>query len=111
MTCIWTGAGWLYLAVVLDLLNREDVGWSIKPRMTANIVIDALTMAWFRRKLAPRLTHHSDSRSQHANHAVQARLKKYGMACSMSRKECCWESLPHEVRLPLKNVVLNRVLL
>ena len=45
--------GWLYLAVVLDLFNREVVGWSIKPRMTADIVTDALTMAWFRRKPAP----------------------------------------------------------
>jgi transposase InsO family protein len=40
----------LYLTVVLDLFNREIVGWSIKPRMTADIVTDALTMAWFRRK-------------------------------------------------------------
>ncbi len=52
MARIWTDEGWLYLAVVLDLSNREVVGWSIKPRMTADIVIDALTMAWFRRKPA-----------------------------------------------------------
>ena len=45
-----TVEGWLYLAVVLDLFNRAIVGWSIKPRMTADIVTDALTMAWFRRK-------------------------------------------------------------
>ena len=50
ITYIHTGEGWLYLAVVLDLFNREIVGWSIKPRMTADIVTDALTMAWFRRK-------------------------------------------------------------
>jgi transposase InsO family protein len=31
MTCIWCDEGWLYLAVVLDLFNREVVGWSIKP--------------------------------------------------------------------------------
>lgn len=37
--------GWLYLAVVLDLFNREIVGWSLKPRMAADIVTDALTMA------------------------------------------------------------------
>jgi transposase InsO family protein len=42
----------LYLAVVLDLFNREIVGWSIKARMTADIVVEALTMAWFRRKPA-----------------------------------------------------------
>jgi len=46
---LWTDEGWLYLAIVLDLFNREVVGWSLKPRMTADIVTEALTMAWFRR--------------------------------------------------------------
>ena len=96
MTYIWTDEGWLYLAVVLDLFNREVVGWSIKPRMTADIVIDALTMAWFRRKPAAGVIHHSDRGSQYASHAFQARLKKYGMVCSMSRKGNCWDNAPTE---------------
>ena len=33
ITYIATGEGWLYLAIVLDLFNREVIGWSIKPRM------------------------------------------------------------------------------
>lgn len=41
ITCIRTGEGWLSLAIVLDLFNREIVGWSIKPRVTADIVTDA----------------------------------------------------------------------
>jgi transposase InsO family protein len=49
---------------VLDLFNREVVGWSLKPRMTSEIVTDALTMAWFRRRPAPGLLHHSDRGSQ-----------------------------------------------
>lgn len=96
MTYIWTDEGWLYLAVVIDLFNREVVGWSIKPRMTADIVIDALAMAWFRRKPAPGLVHHSDRGSQYASHAFQARLKAYGMTCSMSRKGNCWDNAPSE---------------
>lgn len=64
ITYIWTDEGWLYLAIVLDLFNREVVGWSIKPRMSADIVTDALTMAWFRRKPAPGAMHHSDRGSQ-----------------------------------------------
>lgn len=43
ITYIWTDEGWLYLAVTLDLFNREVVGWSVKPRMTADLVTDALT--------------------------------------------------------------------
>ena len=96
LTYIWTAEGWLYLAVVLDLFNREIIGWSLKPRMTKDIVIDALTMAWFRRKPAPGLIHHSDRGSQYASHAFQARLKAYGMICSMSRKGNCWDNAPTE---------------
>jgi putative transposase len=84
------------LAVVLDLFNREVVGWSLRPRMTADIVIDALAMAWFRRKPAPGLIHHSDRESQYACHAFQAWLKAYGMICSMSRKGNCWDNAPME---------------
>ena len=96
LTYIWTDEGWLYLAVVLDLFNREVVGWSIKPRMTADIVMDALSMAWFRRRPAPGLMHHSDRGSQYASGAFQARLHEYGMVCSMSRKGNCWDNAPTE---------------
>jgi putative transposase len=76
ITYIQTGEGWLYLAIVLDLFNREIVGWSIKPRMTADIVTDALTMAWFRRKPAAGVIFHSDRGSQYASHAMCARLHR-----------------------------------
>ena len=66
ITYLWTHEGWLYLAIVLDLFNREVVGWSLKPRMTADIVTDALTLAWFRRKPAVGLLHHSDRGSLYA---------------------------------------------
>jgi len=93
---LWTDEGWLYLAIVLDLFNREVVGWSLKPRMTADIVTDALTMAWFRRRPAPGLLHHSDRGSQYASHTFQDKLKAFGMTCSMSRKGNCWDNAPTE---------------
>lgn len=96
LTYVWTEEGWLYLAVVLDLFNREIVGWSIKPRMTADLVVEALTMAWFRRKPAPGLLHHSDRGSQYASLVFQAKLAEYRMVCSMSRKGNCWDNAPTE---------------
>jgi transposase InsO family protein len=96
ITYLWTEEGWLYLALVLDLFNREVVGWSLKPRMTADLVTDALTMAWFRRKPQPGLLHHSDRGSQYASDAFQGKLKEYGMTCSMSRKGNCWDNAPTE---------------
>jgi putative transposase len=86
MTDIWTHEGWLHLAVVRDLFHREVVGGSIHPRMTADMVMNALTMAWFRKKPEPGLIHHSDRGSPYAGHTLQARLEAYGMVCSMSRK-------------------------
>ena len=96
LTYVWTDEGWLYLAVVLDLFNREIVGWSIKRRMSTDIVVDALTMAWFRRRPAPGLIHHSDRGSQYASGGFQDKLAEYDMICSMSRKGNCWDNAPTE---------------
>jgi transposase InsO family protein len=96
ITYLWTDEGWLYLAIVLDLFNREVVGWSLKPRMTADIVTDALTMAWFRRRPVAGLIHHSDRGSQYASKAFQDKLREYGMVGSMSRKGNCWDNAPTE---------------
>jgi putative transposase len=92
ITYLWTDEGWLYLAVVMDLFNREIVGWSLKEQMTADLVIDALTMAWFRRRPEPGLIHHSDRGTQYASAAFQQKLTEYGMRCSMSRKGNCWDN-------------------
>jgi len=95
MTYLWTDEGWLYLAIVLDLFKREVVGWSLKPRMTADIVIDALTMAWFRRKPAGGMMHHSDRGRQYASQPFQHTLTAYGEG-SMSRKDRGWDHTPTE---------------
>lgn len=96
ITYLWTDEGWLYLAIVLDLFNREVVGWSLKPSMTADLATDALTMAWFRRRPGPGVVLHSDRGSQYASSAFQAKLAAYGMNCSMSRKGNCWDNAPTE---------------
>ncbi len=64
ITYLATGEGWLYLAIVLDLYTRQIVGWAMRERMTKDLVIDALRMAWFRRRPSPGLIHHSDRGSQ-----------------------------------------------
>ncbi|MGH8403741.1 MAG: IS3 family transposase, partial [Gammaproteobacteria bacterium] len=96
ITYIPTQEGWLYLAVVMDLYTRMIVGWAMEARMTRSLVIDALRMAWFRRKPKPGLLHHSDRGSQYCSHDYQALLAKYGMLASMSRKGNCWDNAPME---------------
>ena len=79
ITYIATDEGWLYLAAVIDLFNRQEVGWSMQPHMQASLVTDALRMAWFRRHPAPGLIFHSDRGSQYCSHSFQDALASYGM--------------------------------
>ncbi len=84
----------MYLAIVLDRFNRGVVGWSLKPRMTAVLVTDALAMAWFRTRPAPGLRHHADRGSQYASHTCQEKRKADGMTGSLSRKGHCGDNAP-----------------
>ena len=56
--------GWLYLAVVMDLHARKIVGWSMKPTLARELVLDALLMAVWRRKPHGRVLVHSDQGTQ-----------------------------------------------
>jgi putative transposase len=96
ITYLATGEGWLYLAMVLDLHTRQIVGWAMRERMTEDLVIDALRMAWFRRRPKPGVIFHSDRGSQFCSQAFRAELGKYGMLASMSRKGNCWDNAPSE---------------
>ena len=51
ITYIYTEEGWLYFAVVIDLFNREVVGWALSSRINKAIVIQALSMAVTLRKI------------------------------------------------------------
>jgi putative transposase len=96
ITYVWTDEGWLYLAVVIDLFSRQVVGFSMGERMTRALVIDALRMAWFRRRPAPGLIFHSDRGSQYASEDFQRQLMTCGMKGSMSRKGDCWDNVVTE---------------
>ena len=59
ITYIATGAGSLYLAVVLDAWSRRVVGWAMATHLRTELVLDALNMAVWQRR--PRqVIHHSD---------------------------------------------------
>ena len=92
ITYIRTGAGWLYLAIVLDLYARRVVGWAMAPSMPAELVCDALNMAIQQRRPAPGLIVHSDRGSQYVSELYQDLLNEHGFVCSMSRKGNCWDN-------------------
>jgi transposase InsO family protein len=96
ITYLWTGEGWLYLAVVLDLFSRAVVGWSMAERITKELVMAALTMAVFRRRPTAGLILHSDRGSQYAALDYQALLEQQGFLCSMSKKGDCYDNAAME---------------
>lgn len=80
------------MAAVLDLFSRRIVGWSMKSRMTADLVTDALTMAIWRRRPDTDLLHHSDQGSQYTCEQFQQLLQVHGIECSMSRTGECHDN-------------------
>lgn len=60
ITYLWTRQGWLYLAIILDVYSRQIVGYSIKNRLTTDLVIEAFNRAIHWRKIKPGLIFHSD---------------------------------------------------
>jgi transposase InsO family protein len=92
LTYVWTWAGWLYLAVILDLGSRRVVGWALDTRLDRHLVHTALARALARRAPGPGLLHHSDRGSQYASADYQARLAAAGIVCSMSRRGNCWDN-------------------
>jgi putative transposase len=82
MTYVPTWAGFIYLAVVLDVWSRRVVGWAIGEEMTSDLVLAALNMALQQRR--PRdVIHHSDQGSQYTSIAFGERCKKMGVRPSM----------------------------
>ena len=92
ITYIWTQEGWLYLATIMDLYSRKIIGWSLRERLTKDLVIAALNMALTQRNISADLLIHSDRGSQYASELYQLTLLKHGILCSMSGKGNCWDN-------------------
>jgi putative transposase len=91
--CVWAGditfiptsAGWLYLAVVIDLCSRRIVGWSLADHMRSDLVLDALHQALQTRPIN-RTIFHSDRGSQYGSTPFRNALAKAGLRQSMSAR-------------------------
>jgi len=91
ITYIRTWQGFLYLAVVMDLYARKIIGWSMKPALAKELVLDALVMAVWRRNPRARVLGHSDHGSQYGSDAWLRFCDANRLDASMSRKGNCWE--------------------
>lgn len=93
ITYLPTLAGWVYVAVVLDLFSRKVVGWSIGDSLATPLVAAALRRAIeSRRPVGSELLHHSDRGCQYTSDAYQQTLRLLGIECSMSRTGECYDN-------------------
>lgn len=93
ITYLPTLAGWVYLAVVIDLFSRKVVGWSMSDRLTTPLVTEAMKHAIEQRQPErDSLIHHSDRGCQYTSDAFQQLIKTMGITCSMSRTGCCYDN-------------------
>jgi putative transposase len=93
ITYLATAAGWVYLAVVVDLFSRKVVGWSIGASLATELVRQALREAIERRRPdGRRLLHHSDRGCQYTSDVYQETLRRLGITCSMSHRGCCYDN-------------------
>lgn len=82
ITYIPTWAGFIFLAVVLDVWSRRVVGWSIGETLETSLILAALNMAVQQRKPVS-VIHHSDQGSQYTSVAFGQRCKAMGVRASM----------------------------
>ena len=106
ITYIRTGEGWLYLAIVKDLFDRQIVGCATGNRINTDLCKRALSAAIRRYKPGVGLIHHSDQGAQYAGRDYQELLRQYHIAPSMSRKgvpydNACAESFFSTIKLEM----------
>ena len=82
----------VYLAIVMDLYNREIVGWSMSRSLETNLVAKALEAAMHVVGPDAEVIFHSDRGSQYASEAYRKLLKNSGIKPSMSRRGNCYDN-------------------
>lgn len=77
--------GWVYLATVMDLFDRNLIGYSLSKSMSSQIAIDALNSAIANRPFS-NLIFHSDRGSQYTSNSFEALLSNLNIKHSYSKK-------------------------
>ena len=90
ITCVPTGEGWLYLAVLLDLCTREIIGWVTAARRNASLVIRALSTAANNRRLAKGAILHSDRGVEYTCAAYRHEIARIGARQSLHVRVHAW---------------------
>lgn len=108
VTYIPTWAGFLYLAIVLDVFSRKIVGWTIESHLRTELVLQALNAAIAQRQ--PQLVvHHSDHGCQYTSYAFGKRCQEMNVVPSMGSVGDAYDNaMAESFFATLEREVLNR---
>ena len=91
ITYVPTRAGFLYLAVVVDVFSRRVVGWAMESHLRTELVLQALNMALYLRR-PQGVIHHSDQGIQYTDYAFGKRCSEWGVRPSMGSVGDCYDN-------------------
>ena len=110
LTYVWTRAGFVYTAFVVDVFSRAIVGWRVAASLHAELALDALEMAiWARGSNLPDLVHHPDRGVQYLAIRYTERLAEAEAVSSVgSRGDSYDNALAETVNGLYKAELINR---
>ena len=82
----------MYLAIVMDLYNREVLGYSVSQHIDSELVKRALGNAIARKGGLQGAVFHSDRGTQYNSESYQRMLRENGIRQSMSRAGCPYDN-------------------
>lgn len=91
-TYLWLADKFWYVATVIDIYNREIIGWHIANHHTTSLIMDAFSDAIRRRTNTSPKYFHSDQGSEYVAGAYESLLAWCGVAPSHSRKSSPWQN-------------------
>lgn len=92
VTFVPTQEGWLYLAAMIDLYNRDVIGWAIGACNDTDLILRALDMALATHRPPQGLNYHSDRGSTYTAKDYRRPIAERGILCSMSGTGNCWDT-------------------
>ncbi len=93
ITYLRAGNQFYYLSIVMDLFNREIIGWSVSEDLTTKGPLMALKTALKNtEKSSSKIIFHSDRGVQYASQEFRDLLDEHDVQPSMSRKGNCYDN-------------------
>ena len=108
VTYIPTWAGFVYLAIVLDVFSRKVVGWAIESHLRTELVLAALNAAIAQRRPVG-VIHHSDHGCQYTSYNFGKRCQQMNVVPSMGTVGDAYDNaMAESFFATLEREVLNR---